>query len=61
MKRVHYLRTIRDCEAYWVHCGRPVATTTATRRLEDVTCQVCRRYIAKGLAYGYQPHEEGRH
>ena len=56
--RLHYRRVIRGTQDAWVHCGRPLARVQSTRRLQDVTCTVCRRYIAKGVAYGYQDRSQ---
>ena len=58
MPRRHYRRVIRGTQDAWVHCGRPLARVQSTRRLQDVTCAVCRRYIAKGLAYGYRERSQ---
>ena len=58
MTRIHYLRRIAGTADAWVHCGRRMGTVQATRRLRDVTCRICRGYIAKGLAYGYAAHKE---
>jgi len=58
--RMHYARTIRGTRDTWIHCGRPLDRVRSTTRLAAVTCQICARYIAKGLAYGYREssHEE---
>lgn len=53
MTRVHYLRRIRHTQDTWVHCGRPQTAVRSTERVALVTCRICARYVAKGLAYGF--------
>jgi ribosomal protein S14 len=59
LTRVHFLRRIRHTQDTWVHCGRPQTVVRSTETLALVTCRLCARYVAKGLAYGFREATPG--